>query len=72
MCECALCNRLQSSNKMSYHLVLDDPATMLRLAEGAGACDAFYEAVVVRRVDGACKTSKSCRLQVTNCRRHKL
>ena len=36
---------------MSYHLVLDDPATMLRLAEGAGACDAFYEAVVVRRVE---------------------
>ena len=37
--------------RVSYHLVLDDPATMLRLAESEGACDAFYEAVVVRRVE---------------------
>ena len=32
-------------------MVLDDPATILRLAESEGACDAFYEAVVVRRVE---------------------
>ena len=37
--------------RVSYHLVLDDPATILRLAESEGACDAFYEAVVVRRVE---------------------
>ena len=37
--------------RVSYHLVLDDPSSVLRLAEGAGACDAFYEAVVVRRVE---------------------
>ena len=28
-----------------------NPPTMLRLAESEGACDAFYEAVVVRRVE---------------------
>ena len=37
--------------RVSYHLVLDDPSTILRLAESEGACDAFYEAVVVRRVE---------------------
>ena len=37
--------------RVSYHLVLDDPATMLRLAESSEACDSFYEAVVVRRVE---------------------
>ena len=37
--------------RVSYHLVLDDPATILRLAESEGACDALYEAVVVRRVE---------------------
>ena len=37
--------------RVSYHLVLDDPSSVLRLAESEGACDAFYEAVVVRRVE---------------------
>ena len=37
--------------RVSYHLVLDDSSTVLRLAESEGACDAFYEAVVVRRVE---------------------
>ena len=37
--------------RVSYHLVLDDPSTILRLAESEGACDAFFEAVVVRRVE---------------------
>jgi len=37
--------------RVSYHLVLDDPSSVLRLAESSEACDAFYEAVVVRRVE---------------------
>ena len=37
--------------RVSYHLVLDDPSTILRLAESSEACDAFFEAVVVRRVE---------------------
>ena len=38
-------------DRVAYHRVLDDPAHLLGLVESAGACDAFYEVVVARRVE---------------------